>query len=291
MKKGKEFNMLEIRTEVITPEIAKNYLSKSIGNRQISPGYVQSIARDMKNGTCFESTDAIGFDEDGHFINGHHRLLGVIKANIPVRMSVARGVSKHAIESIDRGMTRTVKHVIEMKQIYGEYNDVDYQILGKNQVISCLNTIIKQSLGIRGKITVSDATNAFNTFKDSMSDIYSEVISKITGSKRAGITAAALAARECGVPIDAIGKFMQVFYKDDVCGCDNYNVTAALNWKRQLDDAKIHKVIIDNRKLYLGTQNAIYHFVNNTNVTRIVVPDTARYDVTEKVNSFMNNQA
>ena len=41
-------------------------------------------------------------------------------------------------------------------------------------------------------------------------------------------------------------------------------------------------------RVYLGTQCAIWHFANNTDVTRVVVPDKPKYDVEDTLRSVLD---
>lgn len=158
----------------------------------------------------------------------------------------------------------------------------DSRVLSNPKIIFAINQLV--SMGYKKeKVTVLESKRIFENFKGSITDIFDNIVSRLGTCGRAQMLAAAIAAAECGVDIDSITKFFNIFYKDDVGGCFDYNIQAALNWKRQIDDAKIHKVQIDRKKLYLGTQNAIYHFVNNTGVSRIVAPAEPRYDIGEKV--------
>ena len=46
-------------------------------------------------------------------------------------------------------------------------------------------------------------------------------------------------------------------------------------------------VTIDKKKLYLGTQNAIWHFANKSDVTRIIAPNVPRFDMKEKIEAAL----
>lgn len=130
----------------------------------------------------------------------------------------------------------------------------------------------------------------FNKFKDPSISVYNIVLRRSKGRRnQAPIIGAAIAAIACGVDPDVVSKFFNVFDGQDVTGLSDYNCSAVLNWRHQLDEAKMHRVGVDKNKLYYGTQNAIWHFANNTDVTRISVPKVLRYDVSSSVTEAYAN--
>lgn len=275
------FETLTTTYENITPEIAKEYLGRNSKNRVVKPKSVEAYARDMQHGDFKTIHQGIAFDTEGNLIDGQHRLLAIILSNTPVTMMVTRGVPvDDGIIATDRGVSRSVRDVMAIENKNCAPTS-DSRVLSNPKIISAINQLV--SMGYKKeKVTVSENKRIFENFKSSITNIFDNIVSRLGSCGRAQMLAAAIAAAECGVDIDSITKFFNIFYKDDVGGCFDYNIQAALNWKRQIDDAKIHKVQIDRKKLYLGTQNAIYHFVNNTGVSRIVAPAEPRYDIREK---------
>lgn len=269
--------------EVITPEIAKEYLKHNRKNRKVKPKTVETYARDMARDAFITTHQGIAFDTDGELLDGQHRLLAIVVSGKPVTMMVSRDVPKEAIAVTDRGVTRSIYDVMSIGANDAESNG-EYKALTNQKTISALSQLVdcnyKQGAIKSG---VNDVVRLFKEFSDATTSVYNEIITKVGASARAPMVSAAIAAVQCGVPVDAVSKFFYIFFKDDVSGCDDYNIQAVLNWKRQVDAAKINRVSINRRKLYLGTQNAIYHFVNNTNVQRIVTPAECRYDVEDKI--------
>lgn len=273
---------MEITIENITPDIAKEYLRQNKKNRKVKPKTVESYARDIIRGNFITTHQGIGFDENGELFDGQHRLLAIVMANKSATMMVARGVPKEAISVVDRGVTRSIRDVIQIESSMDE--SIHNNILGNQKIISGLSQLVDCNYK-RGqmRLNTEDIKKLYEEFSDSVSDVYYNVVTKAGASARAPMISAAIAAASYGVNMDAISKFFYIFFKDDITGCDNYNVHAALNWKRQIDNAKVNKVSMDRRRLYLGTQNAIYHFSNNTVVKRIVAPAEYRYDVEDKI--------
>lgn len=102
-------------TENITPAKAQEYLQTSLGNRPTSNPTVQSYADTMKKGKWMLNGMCIIFDTEGHLIDGHHRLMAVIKAGIPVKFDVARGISADAFTTYDCGRHRTLGQLLAMQ--------------------------------------------------------------------------------------------------------------------------------------------------------------------------------
>lgn len=92
--------------EKISPILAQAYLDKNCINRNPSIKRVNTYARDMENGNWKLNGETIIFDEDGKLINGQHRLMAVIQANVPVDFLVVRGVQRDATLQ-DRGRNRS----------------------------------------------------------------------------------------------------------------------------------------------------------------------------------------
>ncbi len=75
----------------VTPELAKHWLSLSEGNRTENQGDIEAYARDIRSGNWFLG-DTAKFDTEGVFYDGHHRLMGIILAEIPAPICVQVGM-------------------------------------------------------------------------------------------------------------------------------------------------------------------------------------------------------
>lgn len=274
--------MIESKLEVITPEMATKYLSHNVKNRSIRKQEVEAYAREIRRGTFVTTHQGIAFDENGALIDGQHRLMAIAAAGKPVQMMVTRGVSPQALTIIDRGASRTMRDVVAL----GDHGDDERAVMMRNGVmLSAMSQLV--SCGLRKmKLTSSEALGLFDVFGDEALTAYRSAVTKRTIG-RSQVVSAAIAAMHCGVSHEAISKFFNVFHKSDIRGCDGYNVRVALNWRRQIDDAKLQGMAMSNRRIYFGTQAAIWHFVNNTDVTRVVVPTKPKYDVSDVIKSVL----
>lgn len=109
--------MPTVVTENITPTKAREYFNTSRGNRPISKVYVNSYADTMKKGGWMLNGVPIIFDVEGHLLDGHHRLLAIEKAGIPVRFDVVRGAPSNAFTTYDNGRHRTVGQLLAMQGV------------------------------------------------------------------------------------------------------------------------------------------------------------------------------
>jgi len=104
---------LKISSSVITvtPKLAQKWLDGMIKNqRPANAESVSKYARAMKNGV-WRLAAPLSFDLTNQLIDGQHRLLAVIKANIAVDFIVLQGLATEAIEAIDMGTGRTAAHL------------------------------------------------------------------------------------------------------------------------------------------------------------------------------------
>jgi hypothetical protein len=103
--------------ETITPEMARIYLSGQSRNRTPSKAIVRAYAKEMASGHWELSPQGISFDAKGNLIDGQHRMLAVVAANVPVRFIVARNVSKEVQLVLDQGAIRKLDQCAQIAGI------------------------------------------------------------------------------------------------------------------------------------------------------------------------------
>jgi hypothetical protein len=94
-------------TIAVTPAIAGDWLARNIMNRPIRPTRVEFYAQQMKSGRWLMNGEPLIFSRGGALLNGQHRLLAVITANVAVKMSVQVGVDEAAFITLDQGARRS----------------------------------------------------------------------------------------------------------------------------------------------------------------------------------------
>lgn len=275
---------MNTKIEKITPEIAKEYLGHNIGrNRTIHTKVANKYARDMVNGSFATTHQGIAFDTNGKLIDGQHRLVAVMISGKPMTCLVTRGVDAKAMAFIDRGTSRSVRDCLV---ISNPGSDMVSRVLKHPAVPSVLRQLVVCSMK-EMSLSVSEINKVFNEFKPHVVELFTLNNAKHNGANRCQLLSAAVAAMYCGVPTDVIDRFFQVFRKNDIADCAGYNVKAALDWRRQIDEAKYHGSRMPGIKVFLGTQNAIYNFANNIDTKVTAIPTTAKYDVSEVVKKII----
>lgn len=162
-------------TENITPAKAQEYLRTSIGNRPISKVYVRSYADTMRKGAWMLNGVPIIFDNEGHLLDGHHRLYAVIEANIPVRFDVSRGAPSEAFTTYDCGRHRNVGQVLAMQGVKN-YNLVG-AIVNSNETLLQYGRLTGNNGNANNKRTLADSYDSYSKDPEG----YGKVASYIVG--------------------------------------------------------------------------------------------------------------
>jgi hypothetical protein len=87
----------------ITPELAKEWLSKNVNNRRLSAAVIDRLAVMIERGLWQLSHQGIAFYEDDTLADGQHRLSAIAKAGKPVQSMVVYGLKKESNGIIDQG--------------------------------------------------------------------------------------------------------------------------------------------------------------------------------------------
>lgn len=107
---------MELSIETISPVVAAEMLDRNgIINRNVQVNRVATYAADMRAGAWLDTGDTIRVTDGGCVVDGQHRLLAVIKADVTLEMVVARGVAPDTIHVIDTGKPRTLADVLHIQ--------------------------------------------------------------------------------------------------------------------------------------------------------------------------------
>jgi len=94
--------------ETITPDKAKEILSKNPDNRRVRPHDVAKIARAIVDRRWRLNGETLKIGRDGILLDGQHRLLAVVKSGIAIETYVVRDVDPDTFDTIDIGAKRSV---------------------------------------------------------------------------------------------------------------------------------------------------------------------------------------
>lgn len=97
----------EITKQLITPEIAKEYLELNTFNRKISQPVLLRYVNDMKNGKWKDDTfELIKISKTGRILDGQHRLEAVVKSKCSIYFHIAFNLEENIFDVLDTGKSR-----------------------------------------------------------------------------------------------------------------------------------------------------------------------------------------
>jgi hypothetical protein len=106
---------LKTRKVKVTPDLAKRWLKTNIDNRKLSDEWVRKLARDMTNDVFPNVGETLKFDEDGHLIDGQHRLHAVVLSEKTVEFIVVEGIERDHRYKMDRVRVRKASDELTMR--------------------------------------------------------------------------------------------------------------------------------------------------------------------------------
>lgn len=98
----------------ITPELAKEWLTKNLRNRKMRKYKVDNYAAAMKAGEWRGTRDPIEFAEDGELLNGQHRLQAVVDSGVTILNPVRFNVPRSELPIMDTGLSRQASDVLSL---------------------------------------------------------------------------------------------------------------------------------------------------------------------------------
>lgn len=105
--------------EQITPDTAREYLSKNTKNRTVKELRIVRYARDMEAGKWLDTGEAIKFDRHGNMIDGQNRCHAIIRSGVSVEIRVVRGLDPEAQEVMDAGAPRSAADALNLRGVTG----------------------------------------------------------------------------------------------------------------------------------------------------------------------------
>ncbi|MEU3282939.1 hypothetical protein [Streptomyces antibioticus] len=109
----------QVEIMAVTPELATKWLKQNTRNRNARKRAVSDYARDMAAGQWRLNGEAIKFAADGTLLDGQHRLMAVIEADVAIPLMVVTGLPNDTQETMDAGRKRTTADTFSLR---GETN-------------------------------------------------------------------------------------------------------------------------------------------------------------------------
>jgi hydrogenase maturation factor len=98
----------------VTPAMAKKWIESGGNNRNVKPHLVSKYASEMAKGKWKLHHQGIAIDEKGHLVDGQHRLLAIMQADVNVKMAVTVGVPADSFDVMDDGSSRGVRDLLSI---------------------------------------------------------------------------------------------------------------------------------------------------------------------------------
>lgn len=113
---------IEFKQTVVTPELAKHWMSFNIHNRKLSQNQVGFLVNEIRLGNWNLNGETIKFtgphSNPTRLIDGQHRLQAVIESGITVDMTVAYNVNDpDAMKTIDTGKNRNASDLLSLEGV------------------------------------------------------------------------------------------------------------------------------------------------------------------------------
>lgn len=114
---------IEFSVELVTPEMAIEMLDtvKVEGDKRIQRNVqaqrVERYASDMSQGQWPFTGDPVRFSDDGHLIDGQHRLLAIVESEEPQPMLLIQGLAFSLMQQLDIGARRTFVSYLQMYKV------------------------------------------------------------------------------------------------------------------------------------------------------------------------------
>lgn len=168
---GAEFDVYKI---LVTPEMADEFLSLSIGNRKLDMRNLEALKNDIINGEYNYKTagSGIAFNPKGEFTNGHHTAKAISETGIATYVQMTLGAE--SLDKTDSGKTRSLQDTAKM---CGYDDDVQMVCkLGANCYRIEKNLPLSNRGVLKSEAAYGKVLNFTNERKDILVSIYKRIV-------------------------------------------------------------------------------------------------------------------
>lgn len=99
----------------VTPGMAEGLLEKNPKNRTLSDRRILAYKTEMDNHQWMFTHQGIAVDEDGHLVDGQHRLAALIRSGRCLDMILIEGLPRSVFSYIDRGKNRNARDLFQIE--------------------------------------------------------------------------------------------------------------------------------------------------------------------------------
>lgn len=266
-------DFLRVSVELITPEMAREYLFSQGTNRNINSTRVSDYVLRMSRGE-WKIGQPIIFDENDCLIDGQHRLKAVIKYGKPVEFATMKGVPNDSKTVIDIGQRRTTSQIAKLSGIDKPY------YLERQAILS--NAFLGSQFKAKSKSTKRNAANLVGARRglrspNAMIDLeekYSEGLDfamrtpgttlqkKVVG--KGSLTRAVIFRAYYNCDHERLNDFIDVYYTGDTYNPHSDSAAKVLrDYVALVNEGKrkVTKVNDGKIELYKKTEQAVYAFI------------------------------
>ena len=259
---------IETKQVTVTPDMAKNWLAKyNKRNRSVRDTAVENYAEDMKAGRWRFTHQGIAFYTDGCIADGQHRLMAVVKANVPVKFLVTNGLPVETGAILDQHARRQLH---------------DAMVIGglaswSNRNIIAISRFLMSEMGSNTKPrSVSEIAVFLNKYKDVLQQVDRLVISKKRHVTHSGILACYVCALFAGEPAEKIKRFADIMFSGESMG------------PPENAPIRLREHLMMNPQAWVGhgrvetckrTMRAIKAFVDGQSLGKLVLPGEFYYPI------------
>ncbi len=185
---------------LVTPELARDYLTRNKSNRRLRQNIVSKYAQDMRDGLWKQTHQGLAFYSNGDIADGQHRLHAVIQSGSSIPFLVSFDVPDDARIAIDQNASRTI---LDAFSICGESE----WWADKNAIAVCRSLMMKD--GSDTKYSASVVRRYALTHESKIRPIVGLFKGKRKAVTNASLTSCYVLAAYHGVSIDVLVRFEQ----------------------------------------------------------------------------------
>lgn len=251
---------MKVSFKSITPWKALELLEHNVNNRPINKNRVKMYADDMRNGGWFENGESIVITESGNLVDGQHRLMALVEANVTATFVVATIPDKNA-RNFDNGRSRNTNDALRMY-----FPDKTFK---RDTVSAC--KMVYRSITKRRAFSESEIIDFIVMNYELVSDFQENVKTVKFG---ASVTAGALCAYKNGYDVDKLNRFIEVL-NNGYSVCDAETIAVAL--RNYLISHTKENGAVGALDKFLKTQRALYIYQMGFKTRKFSSDDTKIY--------------
>jgi hypothetical protein len=101
--------------ELVTPELAAEWLKRIKKNRKINKYRVDGLAHDMERGKFHYNGVPVCFNNKGELMDGQHRLSAIVQSGKAQMLAIERDLDGEVFDTYDIGLARNTSHYLQME--------------------------------------------------------------------------------------------------------------------------------------------------------------------------------